>query len=446
VTLADSEQSSAGEPLGATREKAAMVHRRRITVLSFSERRRFQVKAGFATRRVPRRAMRTLISGMVRPRSGDLVLARVARLGQHRFLEQPNGRRAALHVDDEIVVAYGDRYAPDQFESHVPDDIRWTQLVASGGIASTMLTRSMDVRNATDIVPVGLVGDGRAIPLNIGDFALPPARIGTRERPRTIAVIGTSMNSGKTTTIRYLVRGMSAGGARPGTTKVTGTGSGGDYWVMLDAGAHVMLDFTDVGLASTYRQPMQRIEYAFTSLVDHLTAAGANVNFVEVADGIYQRETSRLIKSDVFGATVDVVLFAAGDAMGAAAGVSHLRSLGLEVAAVSGRLTRSPLATREAEIATGLPVLTSGQLTDPDLMCQVLGVDAAVLGPAAQPSESFWGAGQAGLPVVDTPAAVDQEPPPSSPPMHMTGAALQARGDDAGHVGVLGGAEVVEQR
>ena len=65
----------------------------------------------------------------------------------------------------------------------------------------------------------------------------PPARTGTRERPRTIAVIGTSMNSGKTTTIRYLVRGMSAGGARPGTTKVTGTGSGGDYWVMLDAGA-----------------------------------------------------------------------------------------------------------------------------------------------------------------------------------------------------------------
>lgn len=406
-----------------------------------------QVKTGFATRRVPRHVMQTLISGMVRPRSGDLVLARVVRLGQHRFLEQPNGRRAALHVGDEIVVAYADRYAPDQFESHVPDNIRSTQLVASGGIASTMLTRSMNVRNATDIAPVGLVGDGRAIPLNVGDFALPPARTGTRERPRTIAVIGTSMNSGKTTTIRYLVRGMSAGGARPGTTKVTGTGSGGDYWVMLDAGAHVMLDFTDVGLASTYRQPMQRIEYAFTSLVDHLTAAGSNVNFVEVADGIYQRETSRLIRSEVFGSTVGVVLFAAGDAMGAAAGVSHLRSLGLEVAAVSGRLTRSPLAAREAELATGLPVLTSEHLTDANLMCQVLGIDIAVLGPVAEPLDSARGDDQAGHLVVDLPAVVqDDGRRPPSRPIQMAGAAPQARGGNAGHVDALEGAQAMEQR
>jgi hypothetical protein len=445
VTLADSEKSSAGEPLGGTREKAAR-HRRHVAVLSFSERRRSQVKTGFATRRVPRQAMQTVLSGMVRPRSGDLVLARVVRLGQHRFLEQPNGRRAALHVGDEIVVAYADRYAPDQFESHVPDNIRWTQLVASGGIASTMLTRSMDVRNATDIVPIGLVGDGRAMPLNIGDFALPPARTGTRERPRTIAVIGTSMNSGKTTTIRYLVRGMSGGGAKPGTTKVTGTGSGGDYWVMLDAGAHVMLDFTDVGLASTYRQPMQRIEHAFSSLVDHLTAAGANVNFVEVADGIYQRETSRLIRSEVFRSTVGVVLFAAGDAMGAAAGVSHLRSVGLEVAAVSGRLTRSPLAAREAELATGLPVLTAEQLTDADLMCRILGIDAAVLGPAAQPSDSPWDGDQAGHPVVDLPAAVPDVRRPPARPMHMTSAVPQARNDDAGRVHALHGANAMEQR
>jgi hypothetical protein len=329
--------------------------------------------------------MHTLVDGMVRPRTGDLVLASVTRLGQHRKIEQPNGRRAALHVGDEIVVAYADRYAPDQFESHVPADLRRTQLVASGGIASEMLTRSMDVRNATDITPIGLVGDPRGRPLNVADFALRPAPR-TEVRPPTIAVIGTSMNSGKTTTIHFLVHGLSKAGIRAGVTKVTGTGSGGDYWVMLDAGAHVMLDFTDVGFASTYRQPMVSVERSFVELTDHLTAAGSAVRLIEIADGIYQRETSRLIESDLFRSTVDVVLFAAADAMGAVAGVEYLRSRGLPVAAVSGRITRSPLATREAQAVLGLPVLDLAQLTDAETVVPMLGLHPLPL--AAPTAES----------------------------------------------------------
>ena len=105
------------------------------------------------------------------------------------------------------------------------------------------------------------------------DFALEP-HIRTVDRPPTVAVIGTSMNSGKTTTIQYLVHGLSRTGVRPGATKVTGTGSGGDYWVMIDAGAHRMLDFTDAGLASTYRQPMELVERVFSRLVDHLAGSG----------------------------------------------------------------------------------------------------------------------------------------------------------------------------
>lgn len=352
---------------------------------------RDRAKAGFAIRRVPPLAMRTLVGGMVRPRSGDVVLAVVTRLGQHRKIEQPNGRRAALHVGDEILVAYADRYAADQYESHVPGDLRPAQLVASGGIASSMLSRSLNVRNATDITPVGLVGDQHGRLLNVASFGLRPARAAPASPP-TIAVIGTSMNSGKTTTIHFMVHGLSRAGVPAGVTKVTGTGSGGDYWVMIDAGAHVMLDFTDVGLASTYRQPMPEIDKAFVELTDHLTAAGSKVRFVEVADGVYQRETSRLIESEIFRSTVDVVLFAAADAMGAVAGVTHLRSKGLNVAAVSGCITRSPLATREAETVLGLPVLDLAQLADAPALAKLLDLDPALLdAPPAEPAPAWPG-------------------------------------------------------
>jgi hypothetical protein len=320
-------------------------------------------KRAFTTRRMDPTRMQTVLLGAVRPRSGDLLLARVERLGQHRKLELTDGRRATMHLGDEIVVAYADRYAPDQFESQVPMRLGPTQLVASGGIASDVLSRNRGVRAATDIVPLGLVANERGEPINLVDAALvspaPPAT-----RPPTIAVVGTSMNSGKTTTVHRIVRALVRDGHRPGATKVTGTGSGGDYWVMLDAGVHRMLDFTDVGLASTYRVDFPVVERKAIELLDHLTVAGCGATVVEVADGLFQRETARLLESEAFRDRIDGIVIAAPDAMGAVGSLMHLRNLGLPVTAIAGRLTRSPLATREAEALVDVPIHTLDELDD----------------------------------------------------------------------------------
>jgi ATP-binding cassette subfamily B protein len=333
--------------------------------------------------------MQTLVGGAVRPRSGDVVLASVERLGHHRRIEQPNGRRSALHLGDTVVVAYADRYATDQFESQVPRSLGRTQLVASGGIASQTLSQSRAVRRATDIVPLGLVGDDLGRPLNVWNFRLPEVDI-PPERPRTIAVLGTSMNAGKTTTMHYLLHGLSKVGAEPGSVKVTGTGSGNDYWVMLDAGAHRVYDFTDAGLASTFRQPIPVLESAMTQLVAHLTVAGCGVNFVEIADGVFQQENRMLLTSPVVHDLLDVVVLAASDAMGAAHGVAHLRERGFEVAAVSGVLTRSPLAIRETQEATGLPVWGIPELQSPDLVMPTLGIDVSLARQPAPTPPAAW--------------------------------------------------------
>ncbi|MBA2774181.1 MAG: hypothetical protein H0U36_09095 [Nocardioidaceae bacterium] len=136
-----------------------------------------------------------------------------------------------------------------------------------------------------------------------------------------------------------------------------------------------MLDFTDVGLASTYKQSMPVLERKFIELIDHLSASGSGVNLVEIADGLLQRETAQLIDSETFRSSIDAVIFAANDAMGAAMGVSHLRARDFNVVAVTGRLTRSPLAVREAQRATGLPVLGIAELSDLDTASRLLGLD-----------------------------------------------------------------------
>jgi hypothetical protein len=107
---------------------------------------------------------------------------------------------------------------------------------------------------------------------------------------------------------------------------------------------------------------LAQLEGIFIQLTRQLAAAGAEVVILEVADGLFQRETAALLASRVFNDGVDSILFAATDALGAKAGVDHLKQLGLEAAAVSGVLTASPLASREAAQVLEIPVVSSAEL------------------------------------------------------------------------------------
>jgi hypothetical protein len=320
-------------------------------------------KRAFTTRRIAfQPAMRLLRAA--RPVAGDLVLARVEVLGQHQKLESPHGRRAQLYEGDEIIVAFGERYAPDQFEAIVPADLGPCDLVAGGGVAGTVISRHARMKRATRIQPIGLIADAMGRPVNLGGQALPDRPL-RNHRAQVIAVAGTSMNAGKTTTAAGLIHGLARAGLKVAATKVTGTGSGGDVWSMVDAGACRVLDFTDMGHASTAGLPLERIERTALSLIAHCAGESPDVIVVEVADGVLQRETAHLLSCEAFRAAVDGVLFAAGDALGAVGGREWLMAQGHRVIGVSGLVSASPLAAREASQAMGEAVLTLSQLRDP---------------------------------------------------------------------------------
>lgn len=328
-----------------------------------------RTKAAYTTRRVPRPRMRTLVDDRS-PRLGDVLLARVAEIGYQQGLEHHGGRKATLFTGDEILVCYGHRYAPDQFEAQIPSDLGTCHLVAQGGVASEMISKHASMKPPTTLEPIGLIGDSDGRPLNLRDYGL-PSGLPAVARPRTIAVAGTSMNVGKTTSAANLIRGLSAAGLRVGAAKVTGTGAGKDIYLMADAGAFLALDFTDAGFPSTYLASATEIEQIVTDLTCHLAGAGADVVVLEVADGLYQRETAALLSTSFFAAAVDDVIFAAGDAMGAAAGVAWLRERHVPVRAVSGALTASPLAVQEAAAAIAMPVLTIDDLRNPAIAAMV---------------------------------------------------------------------------
>jgi len=125
---------------------------------------------------------------------------------------------------------------------------------------------------------------------------------------------------------------------------------------MVDSGADRVVDFTDAGVPSTFGVPPKEIEAIFKTLVGSLEATGSDVIVVEVADGLCHAETAALIASAAFQDRVGGIIFAAGDALGAKAGVDTLPKLGLRVLCVSGVVTASPLAVIEAQRTTGLTV------------------------------------------------------------------------------------------
>jgi len=315
--------------------------------------------------------MQTIISGDVRPRSGDLVLARVDEIGKQRRIERPDGRKALLLVGDEILVCYGNRYAPDQFEALIGDDLGPCDLVAAGGLAAHELTRHEKMIEPTRISPIGLVGDAAGKPLNLEIYAIPETM---NPRPiKSVLVVGTSMNAGKTFSSASLVRGLKATGRRVAAIKVTGTGSGGDLWIMHDVGADVVLDFTDAGYASTYKTPVEDLEKASIRLMEHAARLGCDYAVIEIADGLGQAETLGLLRSTVLRRRVSGVVFAAGDALGAKSGTEALEKLGHRVLAISGLLTRSPLALRETMQMTKHMVYKPSDLQIGALAEQIIG-------------------------------------------------------------------------
>ena len=328
-----------------------------------------QAKAAYTTRRVDFDKITTVLTEAMTteamaPQLGDLVLARVDLIGQHKQIELAMGRKANLFPGDEVVVCYGNRYAPDQFEAEIPSDLSPCHLVAAGGLAAIVLSQHLKMAPATLLTPIGLLGDSQGQRINLFDWALPlksPLRSSLRnsagKRPFTIAVLGTSMNSGKSTTAASLIKGLVRSGLKVGAAKVTGTGAGGDIWLMRDAGASPVLDFTDAGFPSTYRAKPEAVEHILTTLTRNLSAENVDAIVLEIADGLYQDETAALVASPVFRNAIDGILFATQSALGAAAGVELLQRYQMPVLAISGLVTISPLAAREAAKATGLPIL-----------------------------------------------------------------------------------------
>jgi hypothetical protein len=336
-----------------------------MKVNKFDFREYSSVKFAYTTSNVNLNQIQTILQGDLKPNVGDLVLAKVKDIGVHKNIELSTGRKSSLFVGDEIVVCYGNRYAPDYFEAKIPEDLSACHLVAGGGVAATVISQHERLMEPpTKIIPIGLLGDEQGRRINLKQFSS-TKKFFSADKPKakTVAVFGTSMNSGKTTTAAYFIKGLVNAGFKVGAAKITGTGSGKDIWLMRDAGANPVLDFTYAGFPSTYLVQATEIERIFDVIYSNLLAQEVDMIVLEIADGLFQQETANLLASSTFQDHVDGLLFASNSALGVFGGLQYLNQYPIPVLALSGLFTASPLAIQEVKHITNTPVFDLEMLT-----------------------------------------------------------------------------------
>jgi len=181
--------------------------------------------------------------------------------------------------------------------------------------------------------------------------------------------LGSSMDSGKTTTAAYLCRGLKAAKKKVAYIKLTGTVFTKDRHFVRDCGAKVALDFSDFGFPSTYMcelDELMDLHYNLLALLESKMSPEYVV--IEIADGILQRETEILLKNKSFMKQISHVIFSAADSMGILSGLNLLEQLDAKPFAVSGLFTTAPLLVDEVKTRIEQPILTLETLSNPQVL------------------------------------------------------------------------------
>jgi hypothetical protein len=316
----------------------------------------------------PRRCQ-VLRTDTAAPRVGDLALVQVVAIGHHTRIATAAGEKLRLYPGDVLAGVFGNRYATDAFEGEVGTTAD-LHLLTDAGMIGTVRSRHLDTGRPTALRFLGYLADESGQRLNLKALCrMPAVRVSAqpelcplgregaapaeslrphgREPENVLLVVGTAMNSGKTTVAAKLVKALLHRGVRVAACKLTGSVCQRDRGEFSAAGAHVARDFSDYGFPSTYLIAAEELLGLFEAMLADAAAARPDIVVMEIADGVLQREVKLLLSHEAVRRRVRGVVLTAPCSASALFGVAQVEAQGHAVVAVSGRITNSPLFMRE---------------------------------------------------------------------------------------------------
>lgn len=308
------------------------------------------------------------------PNVGDVAIFEVLSIGKHTSMQNDEKRNAAIYPGDRILAAFGTRYATEQFEGYLPTQVmREYHILGIGGtvgILHSMHTKFAGI-GPTCLKMIGYAVDSEGSILNtklIKADEMKPYKGVMQKVTRVILSIGSSMDSGKTTTAANMVKGIKKAGMSAGFVKLTGTVCTKDRDLAYDNGADVVTDFGEMGFPSTYMCSEKELLNLYETLLTNIGASELDYVVMEIADGIYQRETEMLLNNKEFMSGIEAVIFSACDSLAAVQGVKSLQEMQISPSALGGLFTASPLLIREVQSKLQIPIFTIEMMAEGECM------------------------------------------------------------------------------
>lgn len=327
-----------------------------------------RIKKTYICRQVDNWNLQTDISADYHPQVGDVGVFEVLHIGKHRNVQSDSKRNVTIIEGDHLMAAFGTRYATAQFEGYVPRHVNQElHILGAGGtigVIESMHYKYEDV-GPTKLRLIGLAIDQKRNVVNTKKLMqreMIPFSGAAASATRIILSLGSSMDSGKTTSAAYLVHGLKNFGLKAAYIKLTGTVYTKDSDLAWDLGADAVADFGDYGFPSTYMCEEDELLSLYETLLAKVLLHHPDYVVMEIADGLYERETKMLLTNHHVISTIDGVMFSAGDSLAAINGIQLLNRWGVNPTLLSGLLTASPLLIREVKENTNVPVFTIEEL------------------------------------------------------------------------------------
>lgn len=320
--------------------------------------------------------------------AGAVIAARVIQ-GKTAYnrLEDVHGRLVRLHPGDVIAGALGHRDALHGYSGQVPERVTpgdELQLLNLGGVIGTGAVATPEHGEPFRLRVLGSVqrfphlGRRVGVPALVQDAALGGADLAAlapKSLPPVIALLGTSMDSGKTTAATSLIARMSHGGLHVAAGKLTGVSARRDILEMSDSGAQAVSVFTDFGVVTTSED---NAAHTARKLIAHLASGGhrsPDAIVLELGDGLLGTYGVNAILSDpAIRAAISSVVLCATDPVGAWGATQLARdSYGLDVTLVSGPVTDTPAGLSYCNERLDLPTWNALRDENPPLELLVPG-------------------------------------------------------------------------
>lgn len=320
-------------------------------------------KWGWACRALDADEVYTLDKFGENPKPGDVVVVEVEAIGNHTKIMTSENRRLRLYPGDLIVGVMGNRYATDAYEAEVvgTNDLH---LLTNAGMIGTVLTKNQKIKRPSKVTFRGFLTAENGHRVNLKERLFQPMSPGIKVNRPILFVVGSGMNSGKTTAAVKLVKALVDRNVQVAACKLTGSVSCNDYGEYAATAAVHVSDFSDYGFPSTYMACHTELIKLFTTMIADAAKAQPHITIVEIADGILQSETKMMLENNYIRESIDGVVLAANCSTSALFGQELLGSLGHHALCVSGLITSSPLFMEEYVSNGKLPIASSADNGD----------------------------------------------------------------------------------